>query len=609
MSVFDTHGGYFAPKDYTRINEGGSHDENPNGGVQLGIAPDGAPNLLEEGEPVYQDYVFSDNIKAKSSFLEKYNLPVSYDGKLYSDIADKLVDEAEERPLDPISRNGLNAMLSRLSEAQEGQKIEKEQKELERMLSEMTPEELEQLEAALTQPEEEPVPVVPEQITPEQIVPEQVEAPVMKCGGKIHRYDVGGWADFLNTVRNYAASRNRGGLEGKYTIDKAFDNYGYNTINDLEQSDDYINFTNYVLAHPNDPRVKEYLQALDKGTADWTQKLFDGDNLRQGWQDLYTKRRNDQKAGIYHLYDNNLIKDAASAMRAKGAIPVLPNKLQDIASDIKTTYGVGKPATATLAGTYPNQVSTDPVTTTDNTDETEQLGVRALPTFPRYGKAIGAGLLGLYNVATPPDHYTASRAVPYSPYGNIHLQNQRYVAVDPNTILNTQLAQSNSTARALQNSQSPSTAANMLALDNNTTRNVGTGLLQGIQANNQQRNAVIAANNAAEAQRAQFDYGVDRGRVMGLDMAQRQNLQNELLLQQLNNEAESAKYAAVSNQINAGLDALAGIGQENFAMNQLNSNAALNGYMVAPNGIGGWQLMPAPKKRECGGTLLKKYKK
>ena len=33
MSKFDTHGGYFAPKDYTRINEGGSHEENPNGGV------------------------------------------------------------------------------------------------------------------------------------------------------------------------------------------------------------------------------------------------------------------------------------------------------------------------------------------------------------------------------------------------------------------------------------------------------------------------------------------------------------------------------------------------------------------------------------------------
>jgi hypothetical protein len=74
------------------VNERGSHDENPNGGVQMGVAPDGAPNLLEEGEPVYQDYVFSDNINAEREFLDKHHLPASYDGKLYSEIADMNVE-------------------------------------------------------------------------------------------------------------------------------------------------------------------------------------------------------------------------------------------------------------------------------------------------------------------------------------------------------------------------------------------------------------------------------------------------------------------------------------------------------------------------------------
>ena len=122
MSKFDTHGGYFAPKDYTRVNEGGSHEENPNGGVQLGVDPEGAPNLLEEGEPVYKDYVYSDNIEAEEAFLEENHLPKKYAGKLYSKIADDFVSEAEERPLDPISRNGLEVLLGRLADAQEGQK-------------------------------------------------------------------------------------------------------------------------------------------------------------------------------------------------------------------------------------------------------------------------------------------------------------------------------------------------------------------------------------------------------------------------------------------------------------------------------------------------------
>ena len=96
MSKFDTHGGYFAPKDYMRVNEGGSHEENPNGGVQIGVDPEGNPNLLEEGEPVYKDYVYSDNIEAEEKFLVDNNLPKKYAGKLYSKIADDLFSEAEE---------------------------------------------------------------------------------------------------------------------------------------------------------------------------------------------------------------------------------------------------------------------------------------------------------------------------------------------------------------------------------------------------------------------------------------------------------------------------------------------------------------------------------
>jgi hypothetical protein len=162
--------------------------------------------------------------------------------------------------------------------------------------------------------------------------------------------------------------------------------------------------------------------------------------------------------------------------------------------------------------------------------------------------------------------------------------------------------------------------AGLVALDNNTGRNVGTGLLQTIQANNQQRNAVIAANNQAEAQRAQFDFGVDTARVNGLNMAQRQNIQNNLMTQRMNNMVESEKYNAISNQINASLGALTGIGMENYRRNQINSNTALGGYGASSNGIGLYglgagvlrALADAAEKqgpKRCGGTLLKKYKK
>lgn len=151
MGKFDTHGGYFSPQGYLRINEGGSHDENPNGGVRLGVDGQGIPNMLEEGEPVYDDFVYSDNIRADAGMLKKHHIPEKFSGRLFSEIADSFVDEAEERPNDPVSNNGLNAMLVRLANAQEEQKQLEQQEELKEELSKLSPEELEQLEAMLAQ--------------------------------------------------------------------------------------------------------------------------------------------------------------------------------------------------------------------------------------------------------------------------------------------------------------------------------------------------------------------------------------------------------------------------------------------------------------------------
>ena len=211
MGKFDTHGGYFAPANYFRVNTGGSHEENPNGGVQVGIDPQGIPNVLEEGEPVYDDYVFSDNITADKEFIEKHNLPKKYAGMLYSKIADSIVEEAEERPNDPISNDGLNVMLMRLADAQEEQKQIQEQQELEDMLSQMSPEELDQLDAMLAGQQEqaqpmpeaqvpveaaapqqmipgaEAMPIAPEAAPVEQAMPAQM--PVMATGGPLKKLD------------------------------------------------------------------------------------------------------------------------------------------------------------------------------------------------------------------------------------------------------------------------------------------------------------------------------------------------------------------------------------------------------------------------------------
>lgn len=101
------------------IDNGGTHEENPMEGVQMGIAPDGLPNLVEEGEVIFNDYVFSNRMTADKDLLDKFKLPKSYDGYSFAAIAEKLGKESKERPNDPISKRGLMSSMTRLQQAQE----------------------------------------------------------------------------------------------------------------------------------------------------------------------------------------------------------------------------------------------------------------------------------------------------------------------------------------------------------------------------------------------------------------------------------------------------------------------------------------------------------
>lgn len=930
MSKFDTNGGYFAPKDYLRVNEGGSHEENPNGGVQIGMDPEGAPNLLEEDESVYKDYVYSDNIVAEREFLEQNHLPTKYEGKLYSKIADDILVEAEERPLDPISRSSLEVLLGRLAEAQEAQKQRDQREEVENELAKLSPEELDQLEAMLSEgaqgPSEYPgdagVQDIPEEqmVGPAEPMPAE-EMPMMACGGKlrkfdmggpkksmadqvaadilararaegrasgmgntdlplvsehpdldvalaiaqpgsilakamapsvykgmvnglangepayaafapmaklkgaksaltaadvanmtgqiadyskeialaqkelaalkkeleavkkggpgskdviksniekanerirfakreqgrlrsklpketpelkvtetetekaakesvksddrtlmghavrtafnpfyagkqiwdktkgsawrwpatavggaigavpatgvytglgkgvetlidaysapvgvdsgmltpytgyysndgldeynfdsepqnyakayggrINRYPTGGWLDFMNALGNYTYSRNPGGISGTYAIDRSFPLAQYETIQELENSDPYRGFTDYVLANGNNSDVMNYLRALDAGTAKGVTKLFDGDTLRNNWQDIYRSRRYDQKGGIYHLNPADIGFLSASPAVQEPQSPdiqyeLFPGQLAAMQYGMQMDDLSPRMRYAmTYNGTAPKEpdavVSTDePEVSGKNTGVTGRPAT--LPTWPRYAGAFGSAMLGLYDIFQSPDRYTAERIHAYTPEGRINLQNQVYNPIDQNMIANSMTAHGNATRRALGNAGlGPSTGAAILAADNNLSGNLGTGFIQAWDANNQRRNAVLAANNQAEAQRASFDFGVDQQRKAALREAAVRNAQNNLLTQRLNYAAEGDKYAAIGNQFDQVLEAISASGRENMAFNQINHNPANNGYMIDSQGR--TIYFPSYIRDAAMGGFLKKLKK
>jgi GH24 family phage-related lysozyme (muramidase) len=104
----------------TFVDEGGSHEENPNGGVPMGVDNNGTPNLVEEGETIWKgDYVFSDRLKVPESIRQKYHLK---EGATYADASKKLSEESSDRPNDPISKRTLDVALGELSDAQEAER-------------------------------------------------------------------------------------------------------------------------------------------------------------------------------------------------------------------------------------------------------------------------------------------------------------------------------------------------------------------------------------------------------------------------------------------------------------------------------------------------------
>lgn len=111
------------PSPVTEFNEGGSHESNPYDGIPQGIAPDGMPNLVEEGEVKYDNYIFSDRLMLSKEDKNKYK----YKGDTFADAAKAIKKELmiDERPNDPLALEDLNIRLQELSMLQEEKRAKK----------------------------------------------------------------------------------------------------------------------------------------------------------------------------------------------------------------------------------------------------------------------------------------------------------------------------------------------------------------------------------------------------------------------------------------------------------------------------------------------------
>lgn len=122
----------------TEFANGGSHEENPIGGIPLGMANDGRQNLVEQNETKdnVKDYIFSERNKIDKKLAKEFDLPKSYVGKSFAE-ASKLanrVNSKRDKDWDSITANAIRRDLDKLITAQETFKQREEAKDLEMMM-------------------------------------------------------------------------------------------------------------------------------------------------------------------------------------------------------------------------------------------------------------------------------------------------------------------------------------------------------------------------------------------------------------------------------------------------------------------------------------------
>ena len=134
----------------TEFGEGGTHEENPLGGIPQGIGGNGQPNLVEEGElkikdpSTGEDFIITNNddMVMTKEIATKYGIPNKYIGKKLNKIGREILRLDSKREGDHIEETSKNRELSGFisahKELTEMQNAKDAQKKEDKFLKEIT---------------------------------------------------------------------------------------------------------------------------------------------------------------------------------------------------------------------------------------------------------------------------------------------------------------------------------------------------------------------------------------------------------------------------------------------------------------------------------------
>ena len=506
------------------INNGDTHENNILGGVPMGSDRDGTPNLVEEGETIWNDYVFSNRLKVPETLTDKYKLNKDI---TFAEASKKLGKEIEETPNDPISKRTFNFFMQDLQQSQEEVKAKKELAKAKRQFNKLSPQ---------------------EQLGILNGGPVQGDNTLLANPNNTpQQFAEGGYTDrnwlFDNMWEGkpiYQDSYLKGNIpyyQGKIS------SKGYN-VKDIENTDNYKNFTKYALTLPD---THSYWQTLSNKTGKDITYL----------KNNYERLRNDGKLGWVHrtpLYNTDYNIKIPDLETPQQRAQELNTMIQDFPTREPRIY---------------------------QEEENNDL----LPTYLRYAPVIGSAIGTISSLLSKPDEssadaiLTAAREagqytpISFNPIGD-YIQ---YNPFDRDYYINKLNAESGAARRAIINQSSGNRGnamAGILAADYNAQNQLGALARQAEEYNLAQRQKVAEFNRGTNMFNTEGIFKADTANQAARMQARNTLLQGTMQAERLRQAARQQLAAERSANLTNLFNNLGNIGRENMNFNILNTSAA-----------------------------------
>lgn len=564
----------------TIIGNGGTHEENPNEGVQMGMDAQGIPNLVEEGEVIFNDYVFSDRMKVPNNTRERLGLSKKDKNLTFAKAAKKLSKESEERPNDPISKNGLEHSLGILSYTQEDERFKKQMRNPEFRRQLMT------------------------QLSPQ----EQQYAHGGRLGKKYR--GPGEYPNVLDVPDNtesYAYWGNQG--RNRVTNPRIAEGWDSFTWNNQSLYDARNNTYNPLYT---DIRFQNYVrQNYDQLSKDWWNKSNAPD---------YYKAGNTNPPTVDQMLGNDITSTGLMYDKKYGEAHRFGQyALEKYMEGLNNTPQLDHTKSVAISPTDIKPLDLPRAPKSSFKGFTE----RGEPTWLRYAPLVGSAIGLGQNIFSKPDYSSADAIlnaaneagrytpVEFNPLGDY----LTYRPFDRNYYINKLNAHSGATRRAIVNQSAGNRAtalAGLLAADYNAQGRLGDLARQAEEYNLGQRERVATFNRGTNQFNSEMGLKAAMTNQEAALKARSQRLSGVAQAMAIRDAVDARRGASMSANLTNFFNSLGDIGRENYSRNMIMSNPALY-YSIDSKGNvtykNGYESLSEAEKKEVRDAANKAKKK